>query len=332
MTDLSQERLERLFQEFKNQSILVVGDVMLDGYLWGNVSRISPEAPVPVVDIDSESHRFGGAANVCYNVHSLGANVIPVGVIGDDNEGQILKRLFEEKGFGGQGLIVDASRPTTVKTRVIANSQQVVRTDREVRTPIAITVHDRIMAYVMSQLDTVSAIILEDYNKGLLTPALIQSLIAAAKERDIPVLVDPKFDHFFEYRGVTLFKPNRKEAADKMGERIDTLAQVADVGQRLLSRLEADSVLITLGEEGMALIEPGKPMATIPTMARKVHDVSGAGDTVIATMAVVLSAGGTLPEAAVIANHAAGQVVAEVGIIPVEPVALLNTLLDEAAV
>lgn len=331
MTVFTLERLHALFENFSDQTILVAGDVMLDGYLWGEVSRISPEAPVPVVDIESESYRLGGAANVCFNVHSLGAKVIPVGVIGQDKEGQILHDLFVEQGFGGDGLFVDDSRPTTVKTRVMAHNQQVVRTDREVRTPIGRAVHDRIMAYVHTQLHRVSAIVLEDYNKGLLTPELIQSLIAAAETRHIPVLVDPKFDQFFDYRGVTLFKPNRKEAADKMGERLDTLDQVASVGQRLLSRLNAGSVLITLGEEGMALIEPGKPMATIPTQARKVHDVSGAGDTVIATMAVVLSAGGTLPEAAVIANHAAGLVVAEVGIIPVEPLALKQALNNEVS-
>lgn len=331
MVEFTPSRLRELFDAFSRQTILVVGDLMLDCYLWGQVSRISPEAPVPVVDIDSESYRFGGAANVCHNVHALGVKVIPVGLIGQDSSGDRLKRLFDEHGFSSDGLIVDAARPTTVKTRVIAHNQQVVRTDREVRDLIDPALHDRIMDRVRAQLDTVSAIILEDYNKGLLSPELIASLIRAAAEKHIPVLVDPKFDHFFDYQGVTLFKPNRKEVADRMGMRLDSLEAVESVGRKLLERLACRSVLITLGAEGMALIEPNRPMATVPTQARRVHDVSGAGDTVIATMAAVLSAGGSLREAAVIANHAAGQVVAEVGIVPVDPQRLLDDLLHEAS-
>ena len=331
MVELIPSRLKALFGAFEDQSIMVVGDVMLDCYLWGQVSRISPEAPVPVVDIDSESHRFGGAANVCQNVHALGAKVIPVGLIGQDAPGERLRDLFEAQGFDSDGLIADRTRPTTVKTRIIAHSQQVVRTDREVRNLIDEALQDRIMAFVEERLDGVNALILEDYNKGLLAPRLITALIAAAERRQIPVLVDPKFDNFFDYRGVTLFKPNRKEAADRMGMRIDSMAAVEAVGRKLLERLACQAVLITLGAEGMALIEPDRAMATVPTQARQVHDVSGAGDTVIATMATVLAAGGSLREAAVIANHAAGQVVAEVGIVPVNPQRLLGDLLHEAS-
>jgi D-beta-D-heptose 7-phosphate kinase/D-beta-D-heptose 1-phosphate adenosyltransferase len=330
MIDFESKRLHYLFRQFADKTVLVVGDMMLDRYLWGRVNRISPEAPVPVVDVEQESQRFGGAANVCFNVHTLGARVIPVGIIGDDVHGETLNQLFRESGFGGHGLIKDQSRPTTVKTRIIAHSQQVVRTDREVCDPISHAICEEIMAFIRQQTEMVSVIILEDYNKGLLTPELIGLIIKEAHIKSIPVLVDPKYDNFFAYKGVTLFKPNRKEAADKMGRRLDSLAAVEEAGRRLLDKIESQAVLITLSEEGMALIERGHDMAIIPTQAKKVHDVSGAGDTVIATMGVVMAAGGSLKEAAVIANHAAGQVIAEVGIVPVQPQPLLAALLSEA--
>ncbi|MCK5148841.1 D-glycero-beta-D-manno-heptose-7-phosphate kinase [bacterium] len=330
MIVFSKDRLNELFGLFHKQRILVVGDFMLDRYLWGKVSRISPEAPVPVVEVISESHRFGGAANVCFNVHAMGAKVLPVGVTGDDVHGQTLRKLFIEHELDGDGLITDADRPTTVKTRIIAHNQQVVRTDIESRQLISKSVQDRILAYVSSQIAETSCLVLEDYNKGLLSPDLIKAIIDMANTYDVPVLVDPKFDHFFDYKGVTLFKPNRKEVSDKMGERLDSIEAIEHVGRGLIKELDCSAVLITLGEEGLALIEKDKDMVSIPTKAQKVHDVSGAGDTVIAALSVVMSAGGSLSEAAVIANHAAGLVVAEVGIVPVNTEMLLAALFLEA--
>lgn len=213
MIRFTRARLEPLFKRFSDRTIMVIGDLMLDRYLWGRVSRISPEAPVPIVEIESESSRLGGAANVSNNVLSLGAKAVPVGVVGDDAEGENLKRLFQEKGFPTEGILVNPERHTTVKTRVIAHHQHVVRTDREIRSGISKKIQDRLFDFFESRLEVLDGIILEDYNKGLLVPKLIGHVIQKANEKGKMVFVNPKFDHFFEYRGATLFKPNRKEAA-----------------------------------------------------------------------------------------------------------------------
>jgi len=330
MNPLTTDRLRNLFEGFHRKTLMVIGDLMLDQYFWGNVSRISPEAPVPVVEIESESYRFGGAANVSHNVSALGARVIPVGVIGDDNSGLALKRLHEEKGLPVQGLIVDPERPTTVKTRIIAHGQHVVRTDREVKKGISKKIQNRILDFFTSRLDTIDGLILEDYNKGLLVPHVIESVIELSNRKGVPVFVDPKVDHFMHFKHVTLFKPNRKETADILGIRLDSNEALERAGQRLLEKLECDGVLITLGEEGMMLMEAGKPLYRIPTRAQKVHDVSGAGDTVIATMAVAVTGGANLREGATIANHAAGIVCGEVGVVPVDRARLLAMLIEES--
>jgi rfaE bifunctional protein kinase chain/domain len=329
MNRMDEKRVRQLFTAISERSVMVVGDVMLDQYLWGKVSRMSPEAPVPVVEIESESYRFGGAANVSHNVASLGARVVPVGVIGDDPGGSTLKQLFLERGFSADGLLVDPERPTTVKTRVIAHNQHVVRTDREIKNPISKKMQERVTGFIESRLGSVDAVILEDYNKGLLVPHLIGAVIDAARHGGKPVLVDPKFDHFFCYRGVTLFKPNRKETADILGLRLDSPEALEKAGQKLLEKLECGAVLITLGEEGMMLMEAGKPVYRIPTQAQRVHDVSGAGDTVIAAMAAALSAGADFREAAFVANHAAGIVCGEVGVVPVDRARLMAALSQE---
>jgi D-glycero-beta-D-manno-heptose-7-phosphate kinase len=324
------QKLQTLFDRFRRTTVMVVGDVMLDRYLWGKVSRISPEAPVPVVEIESESVRFGGAANVSYNAASLGAVTIPVGVIGDDSSGQVLRRLYTEKGFPADGLIADPERPTTVKTRIIAHHQHIVRTDREMKQGISKKVQGRVLEFIESRLPETDGIILEDYNKGLLVPHLIDAVIDAAVRLGKKVFVDPKFDHFFQYKRVTLFKPNRKEISDILGIRLDSDEALEKAGSKILEKLECQAVLITLGEEGMMLMEPGRPNLKIPTRAQKVHDVSGAGDTVIATLAVAVSAGSGLREAAFIANHAAGIVCGEVGVVPVDRDRLLAVLLAES--
>ena len=332
MITLAKERLESLFGEFSRRKIIVIGDLMLDRYIWGSVSRISPEAPVPVIDIESESFRFGGAANVTYNIMTLGADVIPVGVIGEDGSGEIIKQLFKEKGFPTDGLIIDKGRPTTVKTRVIAHNQHVVRTDREARHGISSNIQVQIIDFLKTCLDDADGIIMEDYDKGLLVPSFIEEAIGLARERDKMVFVDPKFDQFFDYRDVNLFKPNRKEAADKLGFRLDTDEALKIAGEKLMSQLRCKALLITLGEEGMALFESETPWLKVPTQAVKVHDVSGAGDTVIATMAVAMTAGSSLREAATIANHAAGIVCGEVGIVPINSERLFDALREEIEV
>lgn len=326
MIVFSVERLRKLFGQFVNQKIVVLGDLMLDRYIWGRVSRISPEAPVPVVEIESESFRFGGAANVAHNVCSLGTEVIPVGVIGDDGSGEVLKNLFKETDFPTDGLFMDHERSTTVKTRIIAHSQHVVRTDREIRRGISRKIQRQILDFLEDCLDDVDGIIIEDYNKGLLVPSFIEGVLGLAEKWNKLVFVDPKFDQFFDYRGVTLFKPNRKEVAAKLGVRLDSDSALARAGEKLLNRLECKALLITLGEEGMALFEPEKSWIKIPTRAVKVHDVSGAGDTVIATMAVSMASGSNLQEAATIATYAAGIVCGEVGIVPVDRERLFQSL------
>lgn len=330
MNPLNSERIRKLFESFSGKTIMVIGDVMLDRYFWGKVSRISPEAPVPVVEVESESCRFGGAANVTHNVASLGARVIPVGVIGDDNSGEALRQLYREKGFPIEGLIVDSERPTTVKARIIAHGQHMVRTDREVKKGVSKKVQNRILNFVESKLDELDGIILEDYNKGLLIPHIIETVIASANQRGKMVFVDPKFDHFFLYKNVTLFKPNRKETSDILGIRLDSDEALEKAGHKLLEKLECRAILITLGDEGMMLMEPGKPIFRISTRAQKVHDVSGAGDTVIAAMAVAMVSGAVLREAAHIANHAAGIVCGEVGVVPIDRDRLLKDLMLES--
>jgi len=329
MITFTKERLNTLFEKMKQQKIIVIGDLMLDRYIWGRVSRISPEAPVPVIDIESESFRFGGAANVTYNVKTLGAEVMPVGIIGDDGSGIRLKKLFGEKDLPVDGLIIDQDRPTTVKTRIIAHNQHVVRTDREMRHPLSRKVQDRLVDFIKAHLSELSGIILEDYNKGLLVPRFIHTVIEMAGKRNVMVFVDPKFDHFFEYQNVTVFKPNRKEVVDRMGLRLDSDEAIERVGEKLMERLRCKYLLITLGEEGMMLFEPGKEPNKVPTRAVKVHDVSGAGDTVIAAMTTAMTAGASVQEAASIANHAAGIVCGEVGIVPIDRDRLYESLLED---
>ena len=326
MISFTEDRIQSLFKDFSDRKILVVGDLMLDKYEWGRVSRISPEAPVPVVEIEDVSYRFGGAANVALNAKKLGAETLPVGVIGNDESGRIIKDQFLKEGFSTEGLVIDSGRPTTVKTRIIAHNQHVVRTDREIREGISTGIQNKLLSFIREHIDDTDGIILEDYNKGLLIPHLINEIISIALKHSKMIFVDPKFDHFFDYKKVTLFKPNRKEVSDKLGIRLVSDEVLQEAGDRLLSKLHCDSVLITLGEEGMALFEPNKKWVKIPTRAVKVHDVSGAGDTVIATMAVSMTSGANAREAATVANHAAGIVCGEVGIVPVDRDNLIESL------
>lgn len=327
MIQFLKERLQKLFSRFSEQSLLVIGDMMVDHYVWGNVSRISPEAPVPIVNVESESFRLGGAANVASNVMTLGARPIPVGVVGNDHAGQMLKQLFSEKGILVEGIVTDQARKTTLKTRVIAHHQHVVRTDREDRFGISPSIQRKIENFVRAQLPFVNGIILEDYNKGVLVPKLIHSIIEMAKEARKPVFVDPKYEHFFEYQGVWLFKPNRKEAGERLGMHLTTEEALQKALEKLLERLACHAVLITLGEEGMIFQEQGNSPKRVPTRAMNVHDVSGAGDTVIATLAVALSAGADLEEGVTIANHAAGVVCEEVGVVPIDREVLFQRLI-----
>ncbi|HEX2982088.1 MAG TPA: D-glycero-beta-D-manno-heptose-7-phosphate kinase, partial [Ignavibacteriales bacterium] len=316
MIKISKERLCELKNNFKDSRIAVIGDMMLDCYFWGDVKRVSPEAPVPVVEIENEFYRFGGAANVALNISTLGGVPVPVGIIGYDNYGSIFTSLVKETKISAKGILIDESRPTTAKTRVIAQNQHVVRIDKESKNYLDLKTEAKILSFIKKSANTLDGIILQDYNKGVLTPSLIKSVIELANKKNILITVDPKFANFFEYKNVTVFKPNRKEAGDVLGMKIRTDAEVILAGNLLLEKLNARYILLTLGEGGIAVFEKGKDVKRMPTKARKVADVSGAGDTVISTLTMALAAGADIIEASYLANYAGGLVCEEVGIIP----------------
>jgi rfaE bifunctional protein kinase chain/domain len=326
MIKLSSGRLKELKNNFKGLKIAVIGDMMLDCYFRGDVKRISPEAPVPVVEVENEFFRFGGAANVALNVLKLGGFPVPVGVIGSDNDGKIFKSLLAEVNMIDEGIFIDDTRPTTAKTRVIADSQHIVRIDKESKHNISERSEEKIFEYLAAGITRVNGIILQDYNKGVLTPKLIEKIIRLANEKNVLITVDPKFNNFFEFKNVTVFKPNRKEAEDVLGIRIRNFNDVTLAGEKILEKLNAKNVLLTLGAEGIAVFEKNKPEKRMPTKARRAADVSGAGDTVISTLTMALAAKANIIEASYLANYAAGIVCEEVGIVPIELDKLFDTV------
>ena len=329
MIDTTLKKLNTLRNSFIGKRIAVVGDMMLDCYFQGYVSRISPEAPVPVVEVDDEFARFGGAMNVAYNIKTLGGIPLPIGIIGNDNDGKLLKKLMKDVGISDAGIVVDKKRPTTAKTRVIANNQHVVRIDKEKTHPISSNTEKNILLILKKEIKKLDAIILQDYNKGVLTKSLIEKVIALANDNKKIVTVDPKFSNFFSYQNVTVFKPNRKETEDAFGTRIKSAEDVTGAGAKLLDSLKCKYALLTLGEDGIALFEKGKIERRVPTKARKVADVSGAGDTVISTLTMALTAGADIYDAAYLANYAGGLVCQEVGIVPIDLNVLFNAVKEE---
>jgi len=329
MVEISKKRLEDLRKSFDGKRIAVIGDMMLDGYYWGDVKRISPEAPVPVLEIQEEFFRFGGAANVALNIQKLGSIPIPVGVIGYDNYGTIFSALMKENNIEDDAIVIDDERPTTTKTRIIADSQHVVRIDKESKSLINGKIEEKLLIKIANFIDSIDGIILQDYNKGVLTPKLIDNIISIANKHNILVTVDPKFDNFFEYKNVTVFKPNLKETEAVLGMKIISDEDISSAGQKLLSELNSDYVLLTLGEKGIAVFKKGDKERRMPTKARKVADVSGAGDTVISTLTIGLAAGADIYEACFLANYAAGIVCGEVGIVPIEKETLFETVLKD---
>lgn len=304
--------MKDLFKKAGKTGILVIGDLMIDQYISGKVRRISPEAPVPVVEVTEENLLLGGAANVANNIRSLGGKVFITGTIGRDDIGKILINKLSEKGFNTDGIIADGKRPTTVKTRVIAHSQQVVRFDREMKTDIGKATLSLVLDYVRSCLPEIKGIIISDYCKGLITKTLIKQLIELTKSK-VFIAVDPKMGHFDYYKNVSLITPNINEASFGSGIDITDEKTLIAAGKVLMKKLQCASIIITRGDEGMTLFEKNGVITNIPTCAREVYDVSGAGDTVIATLTLCHSAGANLKEAAIIANHAAGVVVGKMG-------------------
>lgn len=312
MDRLTLPRLEELLARAREIRVLVVGDIMLDVYLRGSASRISPEAPVPVVRIDDEDLALGGAANVATNVVALGAACSVVGCVGEDGAGRDLVSELSSHGIDAAGVQALAGRPTTVKTRVMVRHQQVARYDRESESELSENQLALLIESIRERVSQADAVVLEDYNKGVLAQALIHATIQAAREAGKIVVVDPKFRHFFEYRGATVFKPNLLELTAAMrGHAYPTDSEWL---ARTRDELGCENLLVTLGEDGMALMTSSNEFVQVPTVARSVYDVSGAGDTVTAVIAVALAAGADVIEAAILANHAAGIEVGKAGV------------------
>ena len=318
-SSLDEAGIDRILGQFQGKRIAVLGDLMLDRYYWGSVHRISPEAPVPVVEVESESVRFGGAANVANNILALGGVPFLIGLVGNDHPGQMMAEMMSERGMDTGGLVTDADRPTTMKTRVIASEQHVVRIDNEAKTPCPEHLQSSIVDGIRYHIHALDAILIEDYNKGVITQAVIDEVLAVARKYNKIVTVDPKFDNFLEFKGVTVFKPNRRETEDVLGGRLRTDEEVERAGRKLLELLGAENVLLTRGEEGMSLFQRDGGSCHLPTAAEHVVDVSGAGDTVISTLTIALAAGAPMRDACVLANCAGGVVVGSVGIVPVTP-------------
>jgi rfaE bifunctional protein kinase chain/domain len=309
--------------------VLVLGDVILDSYLRGRVTRISAEAPVPILEVDSEEYRLGGAANVAANLTSLGASCDLIGVVGDDAPGREFRKLLARVGVSDESLVTDPSRPTSHKTRVVARNQQMVRLDRESRAPIDEATRAGALERLRERIRSADAVIIEDYDKGLLDEGLIVAARDMAHERGIPVVVDPKLENFWHYGGVTCVTPNVHEAGAAVERPISTSDDLRAVGVRLLQELALDHLLITRGADGMALFQRDGDSATlthVPAVAREVFDVTGAGDTVVAVYALALATGMAPLDATRLANYAGGLVVGHVGCASVDRVELAATI------
>ncbi|MCM8794687.1 MAG: D-glycero-beta-D-manno-heptose-7-phosphate kinase [Candidatus Omnitrophica bacterium] len=326
---MTKARFRSLLKRFTQTRILVIGDLMLDEFIWGTVDRISPEAPVPVVWVERESAMPGGAANVAASVQALGGQARLVGVVGRDLVADRFLEAVRRQGLGTGDIFFDPARPTTSKTRVVAHHQQVVRIDRERVERIGGRVLERCIQIACSAIPEVDGVVVEDYGKGLIVPELLKAVVGCAKKHRKVITVDPKEEHFEYYKGVTSLTPNKKEASIAAGMPIRDGKSLVQAGRTILNKLKPETLLITLGEEGMALFQGGRGRPVIiPTVAQEVFDVSGAGDTVIAAFTLARAAGASFLEAAVISNAAAGVVVGKVGIATCSPDELERKMFD----
>ena len=314
---LPRDRVLQLLQRMKSCRVVVIGDIMLDRYLIGDTDRLSPEAPVPVVTVAERHSALGGAANVAANVVAMGATCFLVGAVGDDTDGAAVRQELAVGSLDDRFVLTVAGRPTTSKTRIIARGQQIVRIDDEVDSLLDQTDEARLVAAARAAVADADALLLEDYNKGALSPGLIRAAMDGAKRRGIPVVVDPKYRQFFGYAGATVFKPNRRELESALGASVDL--QNGNALPQVLTRLEVDNLLVTLGAGGMVLVTKDGTLTPIPSIARQIFDVSGAGDTVTAWLGTALAAGATVQEAAQLANYAAGVEVSKPGVATVLP-------------
>lgn len=309
---ITKQKAARILNKFAGTKVLIIGDLIMDHFIWGNVNRISPEAPVPVVDVESESLLLGGSANVANNINSLGGWCVVAGVVGNDSDGEALIKLLKQKKIRTRSIVVDHVRPTTIKTRIIAHNQQVVRFDREAKYEITRETMNKVRAQILRAVASVDVIIVSDYAKGLISSELIDEIVAVARRNKIPIAVDPKVTHFEYYKDVSIVTPNNLEASRASGIEITDKKTLKAAGELLSKKLGCEALLITRGEHGMNLFERASS-THIPTVAKEVYDVSGAGDTVIGVIGLALGSGATYKEAAVLANYAAGVVVGKIG-------------------
>lgn len=315
--------IDSLFKAFRKCRIAVIGDLMLDKYIFGHVSRISPEYPVPVVDVTKQEFRLGGAANVAVNTRAMGAETILIGVTGADADATSLRKLLEDGGISPEDIVTDESRPTTSKTRILSQNHHITRVDHEKRTPVDEHVEEEIIGKVNKELDSLDAIILEDYNKGVLTPRVAGEIISLARKHNVPVLVDPKLQGFFNYQGCTVFKPNLSEIAASLGTVLtNNSEEIEKACKELKEKMECRDLVVTRSEKGITIFNDR--FTHIPATSLEVADVSGAGDTVIALLALGIASGLSITQSAEIANLAAGTVCQEVGAVAVKPEKLRN--------
>lgn len=321
---MNRDMAKSLLSKFGSLRILVLGDFMLDQFLWGRVDRISPEAPVPVVDVERETFTLGGAGNVVMNVKALGAHPVPLGIAGGDWAGDRIRALLAQADVDAKAML-QSRRPTTLKTRILAHQQQVVRVDREERSFIEASLRDELGRAFVALLPHVDGILISDYSKGTLSPELLSQILPAAKRAGKLVCLDPKIRYFSSYTPVTIITPNQSEAASLLGYPIQTEEDLEEAGRRILKLIDCQALLVTRGEKGMALFSDGA-LTLVPTRAREVYDVTGAGDTVIAALCLALAAGADMLGAVQLANAAAGIVVGKIGTATVSPEELLEAL------
>ena len=312
---LSKKRALEIISNFLQSGVLVIGDVMVDHFIWGKVSRISPEAPVPVVDVQKDSILLGGCANVLNSIYAMGGKVYVTGVIGADSIGQGLISDLRSRKIDTAGIVVEKERPTTLKTRVVAHGQQVVRFDQESRQPIPKASTQKILDYVKSLRNKIGAIVISDYSKGVISKELIEGVKNIVKDSNIFICLDPKQSDFTIYQGVHVITPNHHEAQRAAGMEINNSDDLMLLGEKLLNKFDFKALLVTRGEEGMSLFEKKRKIehTYFPAQAKEIYDVTGAGDTVIGVLALALAANASLTEATCLANHAAGIVVGKVG-------------------
>lgn len=319
---MEKQTIEHIFRKFSELKVLIIGDAMVDNYLWGTIDRISPEAPVPVVAVTRKENRLGGAANVCLNIQALGAKPLLVSVIGNDENGRIFSDLMRQHNLSTETIIADDSRPTTVKTRIISGGQQIVRVDQEVSLPIGKKFAENILSLIIDILNTqsIQVIIFADYDKGLITPELIQAVVKKAQTKNILTAADPKNRNFHHYQSVDLFKPNFKEFRDGLNLQIDKndLTALMKEAEKFKSENAIGLLLVTLSELGI-LVTDGRIQSHFPSEIRAIADVSGAGDTVIATASLCMAAGLSESITAQLANLAGGLVCEKSGVVPIDP-------------